>query len=94
MQKETQKALLVAAAGFALNKFEGSKINVNKPALTQNEDLLRQAGRLATFLGLTSAVILEATKNSPKARKVSFIGLTGVTIGGFIILMYALKKMT
>lgn len=94
MEKSTKNALLIAATGLAVNKYQASKISVSKPALTQEESNLKMTGGLVAALGVTSAVILEATKNKPKARKVAFVGMGVLTVGWFLTILYALKKMT
>lgn len=94
MEKLTKIALLIAAGGYGVSKYESSKIKGNKSYLETSESQAKMLGNLTTILALSSAVIFETTKNSPKARKLSFIGLGGLTIAAFAALIYALKKMT
>ena len=94
MQTGTKISLIVAASGFAMSKYQSSKVKGDKTYLETSESQLKMLGNLSTFLGLSSAAIFELTKNSPAARKVSFVGLGGLTIAGFVALLYALKKMT
>jgi hypothetical protein len=94
MEKSTKIALLIAAGGYAVSKYESSKIKGSKTYLETSESQAKMLGNLTTILALSSAVIFETTKNSPKAKKIAFIGLGGLTIAGFAALMYALKKMT
>jgi FtsH-binding integral membrane protein len=94
MEKSTKIALLIAAGGYGVSKYESSKIKGSKTYLETSESQAKMLGNLTTVLALSSAVIFETTKNSPKARKISFIGLGGLTIAGFAALFYALKKMT
>jgi hypothetical protein len=94
MEKSTKIALVLGASGLAMNKYQGSKISLEKPALTQEESNLKMGGGAIAFLGFTSAVILEATKKHPKARKVAFVGLGVVSAGFVLTILYALKKMT
>jgi hypothetical protein len=94
MDNKAKISLIAAGVGFAVSRYETSKIGPNKPALDPTESQIKMLANLTTVLGLTSAVIFETTKNSPKSRKVAFMGLGGLTIAGFVALMYALKKMT
>jgi hypothetical protein len=93
MEQSVKTALLIGATGFAVNRFEHSKMGT-KPYLSQEESNLKMGGGAIAFLGFTSAVILEATKDKPKARKIAFLSL-GVVSAGFVLsILYALKKMT
>lgn len=94
MQTGTKVALGVAAAGYAMNKYQASKISTDKPYLETEEWRLQFAGKAATVLGLASAGIFEYTKDKPKIRKVAFVGLGGVIVLYFVGVMLALKKMT
>lgn len=94
METGTKISLIVAASGFAMSKYQSSKVKGDKTYLEKSESQLKMLGNLATFLGLSSAAIFELTKDSPMARKVSFFGLGGLTIAGFVALLYALKKMS
>jgi hypothetical protein len=94
MEKSTKTALLIAATGYIVNKYEGSKISTEKPALTTEESNIKITAGLVTALGVTSAVILELTKNSPRGRKIAFVGMGGLTIAWFLTIIYAMKKMT
>jgi len=94
MEKSTKTALLIAATGYIINKYEGSKISVEKPALNSDENNIKLTAGLVAALGLTSAGILELTKNSPTARKIAFFGMGGLTIAGVLAIIYAMKKMT
>lgn len=94
MQKGTKIALGVAAAGFAMNKYQKSKVGPDKPYLESDEWRLQFAGSAATALGLASAGIIEFTKDKPKARKIAFYGLGGAVVLYFATVMLALKKMT
>lgn len=94
METGTKISLIVAASGFAMSKYQSSKVKGDKTYLETSESQLKMLGNLATFLGLSSAAIFELTKNSPKAKTISFLGLGGLTIAGFVALLYALKKMT
>jgi len=46
------------------------------------------------ILGLASAGIIEFTKDKPKARKIAFVGLAGLTGLYFFTIIMALKKMS
>jgi hypothetical protein len=94
MEKSTKIALFIAASGYAINRYENNKIDGTKTYLETSESQAKMLGGLVGVLGIASAGILELTKNNPKARKITFIGLGGLTIAGFVSLMYALKKMT
>jgi FtsH-binding integral membrane protein len=51
-------------------------------------------GGATAVLGLASAGIIQFTKDKPKARKVAFVGLAGLT-GLFVYgLFMAMKKMS
>ena len=65
-----------------------------KPYLETSESQLKMTGGALAVLGVTSAGIFELTKNHPKARKASFIGLGGLVVLFGLSLVYALKKMT
>jgi hypothetical protein len=94
VEKSTKIALFIAASGYAVNRYEHSKLGGTKTYLETSESQAKMLGGLVGVLGLASAGIFEATKNSPKARTITFIGLGGLTIAAFVSLMYALKKMT
>lgn len=94
MEKSTKIALLIAAGGYAVNRYEYSKLGGTKTYLETSESQAKMLGGLVGVLGLASAGIFEATKNSPKARTISFVGLGGLTVAGFVALMYAIKNMT
>ena len=94
MQTGTKVALGIAAAGYAINKYQAAKISTEKPYLETDEWRLQFAGKGATVLGLASAGIIEYTKDKPKIRKVAFVGLGGVIVLYFFGIMMALKKMS
>ena len=94
MQTGTKVALGIAAAGYAMNKYQAAKISTEKPYLETDEWRLQFAGKGATVLGLASAGIIEYTKDKPKIRKVAFVGLGGVLVLYFFGIMMALKKMS
>lgn len=94
MEKSTKTALLIATTGFIVNKYEGSKISAEKPALDSDENNIKLTAGLVAGLGLTSAIILELTKNSPRGRKIAFVGMGGLTIVGILGIIYSMKKMT
>jgi len=93
MENSTKIALGIAAAGYAANRYQNAK-QKTQPYLLQHEQNIKMAGGALAFLGLTSAVILEATKKSPKTRKVAFIGLGGFSVAWVVLLFYAIKKMS
>lgn len=94
MEKGTKIALVVAASGLAMNKYQASKVKGNKTYLESDEQQLKMLGGATAVLGLASAGIIEFTKGKPKARKVAFVGLAGLT-GLFVYgLFMAIKKMT
>ena len=93
MEKSVKTALLIGASGFLVNRFQKSKMRT-QPYLSEQESQLKMGGGAVAFLGFSSAVILQATKNKPKARTVAFVTL-GVFSAGFVLsILYALKKMT
>lgn len=94
MEKGTKIALVVAASGFALNKYQASKVKGNKTYLEQDEQNLKMLGGAATILGLASAGIIQYTKDKPKTRKAAFVGLGGLVVAYFVVLGMAIKKMT
>jgi hypothetical protein len=100
MQKVTKIALAVAGAGFILKEYERKKISQPNfyenytPSKPLSEDQLKMLGGLAFVGGIASAGIIEATKNSPKARKISFIALGGLGVAWFVTILYALNKMS
>ena len=100
MEKGTKISLAIAGAGYALKKYQTKRTNQpnfyenNKPAEPISEDQQKLIGGLATVGGLISAGIFEATKNSPKARKISFYALGGLGLAYFATIIYALKKMS
>lgn len=94
MEKSAKIALIIGGAGLAVNKYQASKISGAKTYLSQEETNLKMGGGAIAFLGLTSAVILQTTKNKPKTRKVAFVGLGVVSVGFVLTILYALKKMT
>jgi len=93
MENSVKIALLIGASGFALNRFENSKMGT-KPYLSQQESNLKMNGGAFAFLGFSSAVILQATKNSPIARKVAFASLGVFSVGYVLAILYALRKMS
>jgi len=93
MENNTKFALGLAAAGFAANRYMNS-LQKGQPYLTTEQSQTKILGGGVAVLGLASAGILEATKTHPKARKIAFLGLGGLTVGYFAILLLALKKMT
>lgn len=93
MENSTKTALMIAATGYAVNRYENSKLKT-QPYLTQDQSNLKITGGLVAFLGVASAGILEATKDKPKARKVAFVAVGGLTAAWFLTILYALKKMT
>lgn len=93
MEQSVKAALAIGATGLAVNRFEHSKMGT-KPYLSQEESNLKMGGGAVAFLGFTSAAILQATKDKPKARKVAFVGLGVVSVGFVLTILYALKKMT
>ena len=94
MEKSTKIALVLSASGFAMNRYQNSKIKGDKTYLEQSEQNLKMLGGGVAVLGLVSAGILETTKNNPKARKVAFVGVAGlIGLMGYGVIM-ALKKMT
>jgi hypothetical protein len=94
MEKGTKIALVVAASGFAMNKYQGSKIKGEKTYLESDEQQLKMLGGGTAILGLASAGIIEFTKDKPKARKIAFVGLAGLTGLYFFTIIMALKKMS
>lgn len=94
MEKSTKTALIIAATGLVVNKYQSSKINIDKPALTSSENNIKMTAGLVSVLGIASAGILEATKSNPKARKIAFMSLGGLTAAWFLTILYALKKMS
>ena len=93
MENSVKIALLIGASGFALNRFENSKMGT-KPYLSQQESNLKMNGGAVAFLGFSSAVILQATKNRPIARKVAFASLGVFSVGYVLTILYALRKMS
>ena len=93
MENSTKIALGIAAAGYAVNRYEHSKVGT-KPTLTQEETNRKMTGGAVAFLGVATAGILEATKNSPKGRKIAFVSLGGLSIAYVLTILYALKKMS
>jgi len=94
MEKGTKIALVVAASGYAMNRYQNSKIKGEKTYLEQNEQNLKMLGGAAAVLGGVSAGIFHFTEGKPKARKVAFIGLGGLTVGFVLLIRAALQKMT
>jgi hypothetical protein len=93
MEKSTKIALGIAAAGYAVNRYEHSKMG-EQPFLSQQQTNLKMTGGAVAFLGVATAGILEATKNSPKGRKIAFIGLGGLSAAWVLAILYALRKMS
>jgi hypothetical protein len=62
--------------------------------LDSDENNIKLTADLVAGLGLTSAIILELTKNSPRGRKIAFVGMGGLTIVGILAIIYSMKKMT
>jgi hypothetical protein len=93
MEKTTRNAIIIGTLGLALNKYEQSKLRT-QPYLSEQDSQLKMSGGAVAFLGYTSAVILQVTKDKPKARKVAFVGLGVVSVGFVLSVLYALKKMT
>jgi hypothetical protein len=93
MEKSVKTALLIGASGYVVNRFQKSKMGT-KPYLSEQESQLQMGGGAVAFLGFSSAVLLQATKNKPKARKVAFISLGVFSAGWVLLILYALKKMT
>lgn len=95
MEKATKTALGIAAIGYGLNRYENYKLRTSeKGYLEQADQNLKMTGSGIAILGLASAGILEVTKNSPRGRKIAFLGLGGLTVGYFVIIAMAMKKMT
>ncbi len=93
MEKSVKTALLIGASGFVVNRFQKSKMRT-QPYLSEQESQLQMGGGAVAFLGFSSAVILQATKNKPKARTVAFVSLGVFSAGWVLLILYALKKMT
>ena len=85
MEKGTKIALVVAASGLAMGE---------KTYLESDEQQLKMLGGGTAILGLASAGIIEFTKDKPKARKIAFVGLAGLTGLYFFTIIMALKKMS
>jgi hypothetical protein len=95
MEQATKTALGIAAIGYGLNRYENYKLRTSeKGYLEQADQNLKMAGSGIAILGLASAGIFQSTKNNPKARKLAFLGLGGLTVGYFVVIAYAMKKMT
>ena len=93
MEKSTKTALVVATSGLVVNQYlKHKQVNSDKGYLENSEQNLKMLGGGVAILGYSSAAILELTKNSPKARKVAFIGLAAGTVGFFALVISALKK--
>lgn len=93
MEQAAKNALIIGATGLIINRYQDSKMGT-KPYLSQEETNLKMGGGAIAFLGFSSAVIIQATKDKPKARKVAFVSL-GVVSAGFVLsILYALKKMS
>lgn len=93
MENKTKIALTIAAVGLGVNQYEKSKLKT-KPYLETDESQLKMAGGALAILGGASAGIFELTKNNPKARKISFIGLGGLVVLFVGTVVYAMKKFT
>ena len=95
MQNSTKTALTIAGIGYAVNRYEAYKLRTSdKGCLEEGDQQLKMLGGGVTALGIASAGILELTKSSPKARKVAFVGLAAGTVGYFLLILAALKKMS
>ena len=66
MEKSVKTALLIGASGFLVNRFQKSKMRT-QPYLSEQESQLKMGGGAVAFLGFSSAVILQATKNKPRS---------------------------
>lgn len=95
MEQSTKTALTVAAAGLAVNRYEAYKLSKSdKGYLESGDQQLKMLGGGVAALGIASAGILELTKSNPKARKVAFVGLAAGTVGYFLLILAALRKMS
>lgn len=93
MEKSVNTALAIGTIGLIVNRFEDSKMGT-KPYLSQQESNLKMGGGAVAFLGYSSAIILQATKDNPKSRKIAFLGLGTLSAAFVLTIIYAVKKMT
>jgi uncharacterized membrane protein len=95
MQQSTKTALGIAAGAYAVNRYQNYKLRTSeKGYLEQPDQNLKMTSGGVAILALASAGILEYTKDKPKARKIAFVGLAAGTVGYFLIILAALRKMS
>lgn len=94
MEKGTKIALLIAASGYGMNRYQNSKVKGEKTYLEQDESNLKMLGGAVAVLGVASAGIIEFTKDKPKTRKAAFVTLGGLSVGYVLLILMALKKMS
>ena len=88
-------ALLIAASGYAVNRYEAHKLRTEgKGYLETKDQQLKMLGTGVAILGTASAGIIHLTRNSPRARKLAFGGLAVGTVGYFLLIIAVLKKMS
>ncbi len=86
---------MIAASGYAMNRYQQHKLRTSdKGYLETSDQQLKMLGGGVAILGIASAGIIQLTKNSPNARKLAFGGLVAGTVGYFLIIAAALKKMS
>jgi len=94
-KKIINTALLIAASGFAVNHYQAHKLRTSDKGYLETEDQqMKMLGTGVAILATASAGIVHLTRNNPRARKLAFGGLAAGTIGYFLIIIAALKKMS